>query len=295
RKTVLITRRSYMVHGGITGKATIWSKEKANPEAYLPVKSSDPRLSDVTKYGGVTAIANAAYALVEYEIKGKVVRSLEGVPIYLQAESKDDPVLAEYLWKKIQLENKKKTVDHLEVKLYPVRQRSLVRIDGYYYYLAGAAGDKIYLINAVPVYLEKKWVDYIKVLEKAISREAYGTEDNKARQVVTPEQNDALYTHLLGKFITGIFAQRKASIMETIASGQQTFGTLDAKDQCFILSQIINWMNTSTQTVDLTLIGGSKHAGMLTVGKKISNCNEAILIEQSVTGLYERRINLKSL
>ena len=57
--------------------------ESGNTDAYIPVKMNDPRLADVTKYGGVTTIAVAGYTLLEYKASGKTVRSLEALPIYL--------------------------------------------------------------------------------------------------------------------------------------------------------------------------------------------------------------------
>ena len=61
----------YEKHGGITQKATIWSAKKAesgNTDAYIPVKMNDPRLADVTKYGGLMSVAVAGYTLVEYKV-----------------------------------------------------------------------------------------------------------------------------------------------------------------------------------------------------------------------------------
>lgn len=85
RNTVTITRKPEENHGSLYNKVTIWNKEKAkkNPAVYLPVKSSDKKALDVTKYGGITSIANSGYTLVEYKVKGKTIRSLEALPVYL--------------------------------------------------------------------------------------------------------------------------------------------------------------------------------------------------------------------
>lgn len=56
--------------------------------------------------------------------------------------------------------------------------------------------------------------------------------------------------------------------------------------------QVFAWINTNQQTVDLSLIGGAAHAGILTLSKKMSNCKEAFLIEQSVTGLWSKTTDL---
>ena len=54
-------------------------------------------------------------------------------------------------------------------------------------------------------------------------------------------------------------------------------------------------MNLKCVAVDLSLIGAGAKSGSCRMNKKISDCKEAILINQSVTGLFERRIDLLAL
>lgn len=291
RKTVLQTRRSYMAHGALSD-ATIYSKNDAKPENYRPVKTSDARLADVTKYGGMTSIKNTAYALVEYTIKGKTIRSLEGVPIYLSHCSKDDEMLLHYLQESIQRENKKKCVENLSVRMYPVRQRSYLKIDGYYYYLGGATGSSVYLLDAVAVYLDPSMMAYVKKIEKANAKQRYDEIDHQGAPIITSEKNIQLYTLLVEKFSEGIFKCRKASIIDTLVKGRETFQCLPLEKQCAVILQIFAWVTSVKQTVDLSDIEGASHAGILCLNKKISNCDEALLIEQSITGLWSKSTDL---
>lgn len=293
RNTILMTRRSYMAHGGISNKATIYGKDTAKPGSYLPVKSSDSRLSDVTKYGGITSVLNTAYALVEYKVKGKVVRSLESVPLYVGATGKDDEKLVNYLRESLQFENKKNLVENLSVRLYPVRQRSLLKLDGYYYHLGGMTGNSFYLLDAVPLILSINWVGYIKKIEKAVEQHNYTEIDKDGEAVITKERNLNLYNILREKINNKQYSRKRCSIVELLNSGENSFVELEKEEQCYILMQILNWFNTVQQLgADLIKIGGSAHSGRLQIIKKLSNLSEAILIEQSATGLYERRIDL---
>ena len=45
-------------------------------------------------------------------------------------------------------------------------------------------------------------------------------------------------------------------------------------------------------TADLTLINGSKIAGNMALSKNITNAKSAFLIHQSITGLFEQKIDL---
>lgn len=291
RRTVLQTRRSYMAHGALSD-ATIYSKNDAKPENYRPVKSSDERLVDVTKYGGMTSIKNTAYALVEYTVKGKTVRSLEGVPIYLGDCSKDDAALVNYLQEALQRENKNKTVENVSVRMYPIRQRSYLKVDGYYYYLGGATGSSVYLLDALTVYLEDEKMEYVKKVEKAVNKQRFDEITKEGEFVITRERNVALYNYLVQKFSNGMFTKRKASIIETLVKGTDDFKELTVEKQCGILMQIFAWITTSQQNVNMTDIGGVAHAGTLLISKKLSNFNEVLLIEQSVTGLWSKATDL---
>ena len=77
-----------------------------------------------------------------------------------------------------------------------------------------------------------------------------------------------------------------------MVNGEEKFDSLNLEAQCSVILKIFAWINSSQQTVDLKDIGGSANSGFLKTSRKLSNSTEAILIEQSATGLYERRIDL---
>ena len=88
RNTPILTRLTIEGHGGIAD-ATLYSHKKAKQDTYIPLKSSDARMADVTKYGGYSSVTTAYLFLVEHEIKGKKIRTLETVPIYLKDGAHD--------------------------------------------------------------------------------------------------------------------------------------------------------------------------------------------------------------
>ena len=54
-------------------------------------------------------------------------------------------------------------------------------------------------------------------------------------------------------------------------------------------------MQCKVFTADLSLLGGSKLAGNMAINKNIGGCTSAYLINQSVTGLFEQKVDLLSL
>lgn len=291
KKSVLLTRKSYMQHGKLF-EANSTSKKDIKSGAYVPDKSSDERLVDVYKYGGKSGISNAAFALVEFDKKGKRIRILERIPLYLNIMSKDDRRLNTYLKDKISTEYKNNDVSSLSVRMYPIRQYSLLKIDGYYYFLSGSNDEtRVALRDAVPFYLTDYEIAYVKCIEKAVQTQQY-TRVQKGEMVITGEKNLALYDVLIDKMNSGIFLKKKVKIVDTLVEGREEFRKLNQENQCNIIMQIFSWITSTQQGVNLTDIGGARNAGRLILSKNLSNLSEAILIEQSVTGLYERRIDL---
>ena len=85
KNTPLVTKMNYEAHGGIADQ-TIYSADearKAKGVGYISVKSSDEKISDTLKYGGMKKFTGAYFILIEYLKKGKKVRSLEAMPLYL--------------------------------------------------------------------------------------------------------------------------------------------------------------------------------------------------------------------
>lgn len=295
RNTPLITKRSYVSHGAITRKDTVWSKEKAKNLVYLPM-SSDPRLADVTKYGGRSDIATQCYCLVEYKLKGKRVLSIEALPVYLgDIETLSEETILEYLSMMLTAENSGKSVTDVVLKYKCIRMNSKIKLDGHYYYIAGKTGAQIYIENAVELFMDYKSEVYIKKLEKAKATGDYGEIDREGKPVITKEKNGLLYRKFLTKLKNSDFAERKASIFMTLYSGEDKFSELTIEKQSEVLIQIVRWFGMVCVGSDLSLIGGSKLTGICRTNKNVTNVTELKMICSSPTGLLEHTIDLLTL
>ena len=88
---------------------------------------------------------------------------------------------------------------------------------------------------------------------------------------------------------------KKSSILNIVQDGEEQFGKISMKDQCYTIMQIVTWLGLNCLTVDLTKIGGKEKAGYCRLGKKIGSCLEVKLINQSCTGLRTTSVDLLSL
>ncbi|SHN52975.1 CRISPR-associated endonuclease Csn1 [Butyrivibrio hungatei DSM 14810] len=297
KASVLLTAKAYMVHGGISNKATIYSAKEAqsNPNAYYPTKTSDSRLKDVSKYGGITSIANTAYALVQYSVKeNKKIRQLVGVPIYLGDCNKDSALLAEYLHEKVKEDNSKTEIKDFSIRLYPIRFNSTISVDGFTYLVGGATGNYIYLKDFVPLYLSKWATAYLKKVDKACNISDFD-EIAEGSKVITSENNKKLYLELTDKLGNTIYKNKKSSIFTVVNEGISIFDKLSIEQQCNVIMQIVLWVNSAVQSanlIDLKEVGGVAHAGVLRIKNAISDYEKVFLVERSTLGLYERKVDL---
>lgn len=289
RTTPLVTRMAVEIHGGITRKTTIWNKKKAKPESYYPVKTSDPRLLDVTKYGGVSDVTTAGYTLVEYIKKGKKVRSLEQLPVYLgRVEYIDENILLNFLKDKLGTEAESDTVRVCK-KFIPMK--SLIKYNGFYYYLCGKTGSRLILESATELILNQKLVTYVKKLEKAIAMSNYEEKDENKNNIITKEANIELYDVIKNKYESSIYRNEGSVAKNIFIKREGEFKELDIEKQCQVLSQIILHMNRGL-SMDLSYLNESKNCCKMLINKNVSVADEIILITQSITGIYRAEINL---
>lgn len=283
KNTPLVTKKVKEGHGQFYDE-TLYSAKESKSGVYFPSKTKDERLSDVTKYGGKTSISTSGYCLVEYEKKNKTIRSLEAIPVILGRRDKiSTEELYAYIRKSLDNESKD-VVSNLKIIVPFVPVGSLVKIDGYFYYLGGKTGNQLYIYNAIQLKLDHENVNYIRKIEKAISKNSFDEIDRDNNRVITLEKNTNLFDEILKKLKTTILSKRLSRITDAIEKGRDKFIQLDLEEQARTLYSI--FMNISkTQKANLKKIGGSENSGICLCSKNTTNYKEFKLITQSVTGL----------
>ncbi len=274
KNTPLLTRLNFEGHGGIA-EQTLYSAKKASGVGYIPLKEKDTRMQDVTKYGGFSSVSTAYYILVEHGKAGKRIRTLETVPVLWKDRIEKNPqLLQEYCEKELQLSEP-------SVRMKKIKIQSLIKRDGYYMHLSGKTGNRISVRNAVPLCLKQNWMAYLKELEK-------GEWSEKA----SAEKNMELYDILCGKHSEGIFKRKPNPMGEKLQNKREKFKQLSYGEQGEILLEMMNLTRIGVTFANLALIGEAAKTGVMLISKNISDAEEFILINQSVTGVYENRIDL---
>ena len=240
KNTPLMTRLSYEGKGALANE-TLYSAEKAKGEGYIPFKSSDTKIQDVTKYGGFTSVTGAYFFLVEHDEKKKRIRTIESVPLYLADKIDKDSSELERYCDKLGLVN-------YDVRVRKIKIGSLIKYNGYFCYITGKTGYRLIVRNATNLCLTSNWRKYIKKIEKY-------KETTIIDNVITAEENIKLYNELLNKFTVGIFGRRPNPIGEKMDSARDKFASLSIENQCLALYQILQLTAILGNESDLQLIG----------------------------------------
>lgn len=292
KNSPLVTRYCAERHGGITNKVTVYSAEKAKVESYIPVKLHDSRLADVKKYGGLRDVAVSGYSLIEYKVKGEIVRSLESIPVFMgRISSISEKELVTYFSKMIQDENPKNEVSGVRVCYKFIPSDALIKYNGFYYYLGGKTNDSIYVKCAVPITFNRKKMNYFKKIEKAVNSGYFDAKDADGNKIISSENNILLFEDIVDKYKKKIFKNQIGVLKTIIVNGKNMFDELTEKEQCYVLMQLINNISANAMA-DVRLIGGKEKSGIIKINKKIIDAEEITYIHQSVTGLYQAEVNL---
>lgn len=241
----------------------------------IPVKAG----KDIGKYGGYNKATGCYFALVEREVKGKRVRSLEVVLLMDKVVYERDPqAYAEVHWEGAHIIN-----PHVPVN-------SLIEINGIRYHITGRTGDYIVLAHAHQLYLNEVQTIQIRHIAKYISRckEAHqGLPYPKDE--ISPESNLALYDLFIAKLQDSLYGRCLAysNLLRDVLNNRTKFMELDIQAQCETILEILHSFQCNVVRTSLKALCGKGTVGVILANKALSNYDSALLIHQSPTGLYE--------
>ena len=133
---------------------------------------------------------------------------------------------------------------------------------------------------------------YIKVIFKYKDWKEK-SKDGKVWEIITDEKNIKLYIMLVEKMNTSILKKKKQNKYSELIDNQsvEKFKKLDIDTQIIVISQVLNLLTNKVQPkLDRKLIGVTASRG--NCNSIISNLNQFSIIEQSVTGFYEKEITI---
>ena len=299
---ILVTRRVSEKKGALYD-ATIYKANQINEkneERYQSVKKSNDILSNITKYGGFGNIKIAYYTIVSYEIlKKKYIRILP-IPIYILNNRLSEVEFSQHIYNLIQNKKNDKIVN-FRIIYNKLLVGHKIKLNDYLYYVGGKNGDSFDYDNAIQILLDKDSESYIKIISKYYNDKNLQVCDCEK---ITKENNIKLYKTLIDlmkkdvfKKNKYIFGNRKPTKFDILNSNENIdlFNETDEENQVRILLNILNILTNKKTKTNLNLNDILSVKGETKRGKhsfNLSSLDQFSIIEQSVTGFYEKEITI---
>lgn len=291
RNDILFTRYAYCNKGGLFDQQMVKApkgddKEKA--QKLVPIKKG---MSPI-KYGGYKSVTPSHFMLVESkDKKGKLIRTIESVPLYRVKEFNDNPqLLVDYCENFYGLKEPK-------IIIPCIKKNARLVVNGFPMHLKGSTGTQLDLQVAVQLCLDNDKVKYLKRIVKYVAENSKRKDKKNLLLVnshmgITKEMNLMLYDIFIDKLCHSIYINRPANPREKLKNRRENFIELSVEEQCIIISEILHLFQCKPINANLLLINESKDTGKVNTNKKINGFKSVKLVAQSPTGLYEQVIDL---
>lgn len=266
--------------------ATVYKASVAKEETYVPLKTKNSILNNVKEYGGFTSITIAYYSIFKLNKKNTADFDIQIVPIPLLKVSqfKETSDYTNYMMSILD----KKKYSSVELLYKKLCIDSLVRINGFLYYVGGKTGNNIYLDSAVSVLLDKEITRKIKHVEIYLNRVKENDKYLPNSDYVNSKFNEEIYWTLVNKMMQPTFIKMKLNRAEEFnkIDTVEKFKKLKILEQCNLLLEMLNLLTNQKTTYNIKAVGLVR--ARCTLGMKITNVEEFTIINQSITGLYQQ-------
>lgn len=284
KNNVLVVRQPHEAKGELF---------KENPlkkgKGQIQIKGSDKRLT-IEKYGGYNKAKGACFMLVKSkDKKGNEMRTLEVVPLHKKNQfEKNKQLMLKYLQEECNLVEP-------EILISKIGIDTLFEVDGFRMWLSGRTGNRLIFKNANQLVVSAGNEITLKKVEKYIQRKRkFPNARLSPYDGVESAALEKLYDTFLEKLETSVYQLRLSKQAQTLREKKERFMQLTNEEKCMALYEILHIFQCRSCSANLQLIGGTSSAGILTMDKNITKCNEIYIINQSATGIYHSKVNLNS-
>ena len=256
------------------------------------------------KYGYYKSLNPAYFLYVEHKEKNKRIKSFERVNLVDVNNIKDEKSLIKYL-----IENKKLVEPRIIKKVY---KNQCILIDNYPYLIIGMESTKkLEFKNNKALYLDKKYEKILKNVIKFLEDNQGKSEENYKfiylKKKDRYEKNETLesvkdrynleFNEMYDKFLEKLDSKNYKNYMnnkkyQELLDVKEKFIELNLLDKAYTLRSFLKIFTKETIS-DFSKLNLSKTLGRLN-GKSSNTIskNELYLLEESVTGLFVKKIKL---
>lgn len=286
RPTVLVTERTFEQSGQLFD-ATL-NKKGGKEGTNLPLNE---KMSDLSKYGSYGSIKGKYFFLVEHRDGKKIKKTLEMVPLHIANTIKSREDLLNYASQVLKLNDPK----ILEEKIL---YRTKIQVNGHSYIISRKMKKSLGIKNAIELTLKVSQQRILKDISDYLSREEDKRFIKKRNNQETTETAQArfdqemieMYDEAIKRLSPGgVYANRVNNPVQFILNHRGDFLELSINEKATTINEIYQlFSRKSGASANLKVFGGSKDAGVQTLGKNFID-KDIQIIDESVTGLFSSK------
>ena len=164
-------------------------------------------------------------------------------------------------------------------------------MDGFPLRIRGESGVNLLFKSNVQLKTDFESEETIRKIEKVLEKNRKEIVEDYDK--LTDDNLMACYEMYVSKLGNGVFQKRPSNQARTLTNGLQAFQTLDGLSKCKVLNEIQQLFRCDIDTAaDLSSVKGSQDAGRIMINKNTVGKEMKYLINESVTGLFENRVEL---
>lgn len=284
RKTMLQNNILYTEYT-YCGKGQLFNETIAKKGAGASIalkKGLDPE-----KYGGYTSPNTAYFAFVEFDgKKGQRVKQILEFPVYVANRiPQDKNILIEYF-------ESVKGLKNVKILREKIKKNALISVDGFPMRIRGVDEKNILFKGNVQLVLDREYEEIIRNIEK-YNEKVEKFSINEKYDGLSHDSVDGLYDVFVNKLNETIYKKRPANQGANLVENRDLFRNLVLEEKAKVVNEILTMLRCDiATTADLKLVNGGGYAGSMKVNKNTLGKSKLILINQSITGLFENRIEL---
>lgn len=256
--------------------------KKGTPKVLTaPLKASDERLADTSKYGYYNSLTGAYFMAVEHTVKGKRVRTLEPMLLMMDKQATTEEQKERYCEDVLGLIQPKIIVGKIKMK-------SKILYDGYPLMMKSRTGNSMCCVDTQVLYLPDEEGMTLREVVRELKRLQEGGSAEAGSKRISDRDLQQLFD-ALDKEVHEVFTDRPGTVQAIVKNGRDRFAELPYKDKLVTLREIVRALSKDSGVgSNLLGIGGKGRSGVIQLSRTLSG-HEVILIHESPTGLFTKR------
>lgn len=232
--------------------------------------------------------------------KNNPVYILESVPLYKASQLqtiRDKESYCDAIWAK------ERNGWHLpKVKIENIPIQALLSVDGFKVNITSRSNNSFFVKSAEQLIVSEKCVEKLKEVLKFVDRRTSkkGKENSEEKLTsyyrIKTKDLINLYDVFLGKLENTIYkvklTEKGKERSALLKNGREKYIKLPDEDKCLVLAEILHLFQCNSVLANLKLIGEGGRVGQLSINKMLPKSKRIYLINQSVTGFFEKKVRL---